>query len=90
MTTATKTAVDQAQYLTFLLAGEEYALGILKVKEIIEYDTVTTVPKTPAGMRTASAIAGPGGEVLFRQVLITVDDLAYEMAFLAVGAGEAG
>jgi len=47
MTTATKEAVGQAQYLTFLLAGEEYAIGILKVKEIIEFDTVTTVPKTP-------------------------------------------
>src|SRR5437764_4330845 len=47
MTTAMKEAVEQGQYLTFLLAGEEYAIGILKVKEIIEYDTVTTVPKTP-------------------------------------------
>jgi len=47
MTTATKEVVEQKQYLTFLLANEEYAIGILKVKEIIEYDTVTTVPKTP-------------------------------------------
>lgn len=47
MTTATKEAVEQQQYLTFLLAGEEYAIGILKIKEIIEYDTVTMVPKTP-------------------------------------------
>ena len=47
MTTAMKEAVEQGQYLTFLLAGEEYAIGILKIKEIIEYDTVTTVPKTP-------------------------------------------
>jgi purine-binding chemotaxis protein CheW len=58
MTTATKTAVDQAQYLTFLLAGEEYALGILKVKEIIEYDTVTTVPKTPAWVRGVINLRG--------------------------------
>jgi hypothetical protein len=43
MTTATKETVEQEQYLTFLLGGEEYAIGILKVKEIIEYDTVTTV-----------------------------------------------
>jgi purine-binding chemotaxis protein CheW len=47
MTTTTKAAAELAQYLTFFLAGEEYAIGILKVKEIIEYDTVTTVPKTP-------------------------------------------
>src|SRR5579864_7755462 len=36
----------QGQYLTFYVAGEEYAINILKVKEIIEYDTVTAVPNT--------------------------------------------
>jgi purine-binding chemotaxis protein CheW len=35
------------QYLTFLTAGEEYAITIAKVSEIIEYETVTTVPNTP-------------------------------------------
>lgn len=47
MTAATREAAEQQQYLTFLLADEEYAISILKVKEIIQYDTVTTVPKTP-------------------------------------------
>lgn len=36
------------QYLSFFLAGEEYALGILQVKEIIEHDTVTRIPGAPA------------------------------------------
>ena len=36
----------KGQYLTFYVAGEEYAINILKVKEIIEYDTVTVVPNT--------------------------------------------
>ena len=58
MTTATKEAVEQEQYLTFLLAGEEYAIGILKVKEIIEYDTVTTVPKTPRWVRGVINLRG--------------------------------
>jgi len=39
---------NKAQYLTFLTAGEEYAISIGKVLEIIEYDTVTKVPNTPA------------------------------------------
>src|SRR5579863_8229613 len=43
-----KTASDDVQqFLTFLLTGEEYAISILKVKEILEYDTITTVPNTP-------------------------------------------
>ena len=35
--------VSSVQYLTFLTAGEEYAISIVKVREIIEYETVTTV-----------------------------------------------
>ncbi|HLZ10980.1 MAG TPA: chemotaxis protein CheW [Candidatus Acidoferrum sp.] len=37
----------QQQYLTFFLADEEYAINIQRVKEIIEYTTVTKVPKVP-------------------------------------------
>jgi purine-binding chemotaxis protein CheW len=47
MTATTKETGEQRQYLTFLLADEEYAISILRVKEIIGYDTVTSVPKTP-------------------------------------------
>ena len=55
---ATATGEIAEQYLTFLLAGEEYAIDILKVKEIIEYDTVTTVPKTPVWIRGVINLRG--------------------------------
>lgn len=35
------------KYLTFSLAGEEYGIGILKIKEIIGMLSITTVPQTP-------------------------------------------
>jgi len=35
------------KYLTFTLAGEEYGIIILKVKEIIGMLPITTVPQTP-------------------------------------------
>lgn len=35
------------QYLTFLLAGEEYGVDILRVQEIKGWDTVTPIPNTP-------------------------------------------
>ena len=35
------------QYLTFLLAGEEYAVNILKVQEIRGWAAVTPIPNTP-------------------------------------------
>jgi purine-binding chemotaxis protein CheW len=36
------------QYLTFLLAGEEYGVDILRVQEIKGWDRVTPIPNTPA------------------------------------------
>lgn len=44
----TTTAADRGgKYLTFTLAGEEYGIGILKIKEIIGMMSITTVPQTP-------------------------------------------
>lgn len=43
------TAVDNhRQYLTFMLSGETFAVGILGIKEIIEYGHLTNVPRLPA------------------------------------------
>ncbi|MGE5651395.1 MAG: chemotaxis protein CheW, partial [Bacillota bacterium] len=42
---------DHAQYLTFMLGGEVFAIGILAVKEIIEYGGVTAVPMMPDCIR---------------------------------------
>jgi purine-binding chemotaxis protein CheW len=50
--------LGNGQYLTFLVAGEEYAVNILKVKEIIEYDTVTTVPNTARWIRGVTNLRG--------------------------------
>jgi purine-binding chemotaxis protein CheW len=58
---------EQTQHLTFHLAGEEYAIGILKVKEIIEYGTLTVVPQTPPSVR---------GVINLRGNVVPVVDLA--------------
>ncbi len=39
------------QYLTFMLGGEIFAMGILAIKEIIEYTNLTEVPMMPAYVR---------------------------------------
>ncbi|MBI5142463.1 MAG: purine-binding chemotaxis protein CheW [Nitrospirae bacterium] len=36
-----------AQYLTFTLAEETFALEISRVKEVLEYTSITRVPRTP-------------------------------------------
>ena len=49
---------EQTQFLTFLLAEESYAVSILRVKEIIEYDTVTRVPNLPPSIRGVINLRG--------------------------------
>ena len=46
------------QYLTFVLSGEVFAIGILAIKEIIEYANVTPVPMTPAYTRGVINLRG--------------------------------
>lgn len=50
--------VSRVQYLTFLTAGEEFAISIVKVREIVEYEAVTTVPNTPAWISGVTNLRG--------------------------------
>lgn len=59
--------MTQEQYLTFFIRGEEYAVSILRVKEIIEYESVTRVPATPVHLR---------GVINLRGAVLPVIDLA--------------
>ncbi len=49
---------EEAQYLTFLLGGEMFAIGILAIKEIIEYGNITTVPMMPSFVRGVINVRG--------------------------------
>ncbi|MEN6468652.1 MAG: chemotaxis protein CheW [Smithella sp.] len=65
-TTAAKMEADasaqqvsrEGKYLTFSLAGEEYGIGILKVKEIIGFMTITPVPQTPEHIKGVINLRG--------------------------------
>jgi len=46
------------QYLTFFTAGEEYGINIGKVKEIMKFEAVTTVPSTPLWVRGVTNLRG--------------------------------
>jgi purine-binding chemotaxis protein CheW len=46
------------QFLTFMLGGEMFAMGILAIKEIIEYSTLTEVPMMPASVRGVINLRG--------------------------------
>ncbi len=48
----------QGQYLGFFIADEEYAVGILKVKEILQFEAITRVPGTPPTIRGVTNVRG--------------------------------
>jgi purine-binding chemotaxis protein CheW len=59
MDQAVRTAANkEGKYLTFALAGEEYGIGILKVKEIIGLMAITTVPQTPSYVKGVINLRG--------------------------------
>lgn len=39
-----------AQYVSFLIAGEEYAVNILRTREVVAYDVLTRIPMAPRGV----------------------------------------
>jgi purine-binding chemotaxis protein CheW len=92
--TQVRAVPDHAQYLTFMLGGEVFAIGILSVKEIIEYGGLTEVPMMPPCVR---------GVINLRGAVVPVMDLAARfgkeatavtkrtcIVIVEVDAGEAG
>ncbi len=49
---------EVTQYLTFTLAEEVFALDIAKVREVLDFTTVTKVPQTPEFMRGVINLRG--------------------------------
>src|SRR6266550_2257747 len=76
MSLTSSSSQERTQYLSFVLCGEEYAVNILRVKEIIEYDALTRVPAMPAAVR---------GVINLRGRVVPVVDLAARFG-LAVSA----
>lgn len=51
-------SATSSQYLTFTLAEEQYAVEVYDVKEVLEYTTVTRVPRTQDFMRGVINLRG--------------------------------
>ena len=64
---AVSVAVEEKQYLTFMLGGEMFSIDILCIKEIIWYASLTEVPMMPACIR---------GVINLRGAVVPVMDLS--------------
>lgn len=67
----TATEEGTQQYLTFALGGEMFAVGILHVKEIIEFGNLTEIPMMPTFIR---------GVINLRGAVVPVIDLTARFA----------
>jgi purine-binding chemotaxis protein CheW len=63
-----------SQYLSFVLDTELYALDITKVREVLEFTSVTPIPRTPDAMR---------GVINLRGTVVPVMDLRLEFGMPA-------
>ncbi|MFY3744627.1 chemotaxis protein CheW [Anaeromyxobacter sp. Red801] len=58
MRDAVEAAGEQAQYLSFRIDGIDYAVPILKVREILQHEEITRVPGTPPSVRGVLNVRG--------------------------------
>jgi purine-binding chemotaxis protein CheW len=75
---AVKNMADrEGKYLTFSLAGEEYGIGILKIKEIIGLMPITTVPRTPHYVKGVINLRGKVIPVADLRLKFGMEEIAY-------------
>lgn len=65
------------QYLTFVLAGEEYGVDILRVQEIKGWDNVTHIPNTPSYVRGVINLRGTIVPIIDMRIRFNLEQLAY-------------
>jgi purine-binding chemotaxis protein CheW len=70
-------AVREGKYLTFALAGEEYGIGILKVKEIIGLMPITTIPQAPGYVKGVINLRGKVIPVADLRLKFAMEPMAY-------------
>ncbi len=66
------------QYLTFILAGEEYGVDILRVQEIKGWDSVTPIPNTPEYIK---------GVINLRGTIVPIIDLRHRFSLESIPYG---
>ena len=70
-----ETTTEMNQYLTFTLADEDFALDIGKVREVLDYTTITKVPRMPDYLR---------GVINLRGNVVPVIDLRQKLGMGAI------
>ncbi len=62
------------QYLTFHLSDEQYGIGVLQVREVLEIPKITRVPRMPAFMKGVINIRGSVIPVIDLRLKLGLDE----------------
>jgi purine-binding chemotaxis protein CheW len=65
------------QVLTFILAGEEYGVDILRVQEIRGWSSVTRIPNTPAYIQGILNLRGTIVPIIDLRLRFNIEKIAY-------------
>ena len=68
---------DAEQFLTFVLAGEEYGVDILRVQEIKGWDAVTQIPNTPEYIRGVINLRGTIVPIIDMRLRFNLEPMEY-------------
>ncbi len=72
-----KIKATEGKYLTFVLADEDYGIGILKIKEIIGMMPITPVPRTPIFVKGVINLRGKVIPVVDLRLKFGMEEIAY-------------
>ena len=75
---------DADQYLTFILAGEEYGVDILRVQEIKGWDSVTTIPNTPDHIKGVINIRGTIVPIVDLRMRFNMESVEYSVTTVVI------
>ncbi|MDH5190642.1 MAG: chemotaxis protein CheW [Gammaproteobacteria bacterium] len=68
---------DNAQFLSFILAGEHYGIDILRVQEIKGWTPVTRVPQTPQHMKGVLNLRGTVVPIVDMRMRFSLEEIEY-------------
>jgi len=68
---------NKNQYLTFILAGEEYGVDILRVQEIKGWDNVTKIPNSPHYIKGVMNLRGTIVPIIDLRIRFNLETLDY-------------
>lgn len=87
---AEKDKTREGKYLTFVLAGEEYGLEILKVREIISVMEITEVPQVPPFIKGVINLRGKVIPVMDLRLKFGMTPMEYtrETCIIVVNIGD--